>query len=165
MSWSKLDLVSKAFAQIGLPTYVFDASPEEIQDVTSTMDSMLAMWNAEGIRLGYNMSSTVEVDDSLDSEVRDAAYMAIYLNLALIIGPGIGRQISPVLLAMAKSAKNTLTALFVVPHPTQLPGNMPAGQGHKGWRGWDRTFLNPNRRHLGAGQDTRLSLRGKKQNQ
>jgi hypothetical protein len=166
MGWSKLDLVNKAFAQIGLASYVFDLQPEQLQDALSTMDAMMGEWNAKGIRLGYAMSSTPIVVGTVDSGLPDSAFLAVFTNLAVILASGVGRQVSPELNKTAKRSFDTLLALASVSKPVRLPGNMPAGAGHKGWRGWDRTFIGRyHENDLEAGPDVDLSFEGKKPDQ
>lgn len=157
MSWSKQDLVTKAFAQIGLD-YTFDEQPEQIQDALSTMDAMVAGWDSEGIRLGYAMSSTMDVDGTVDSGLPDWAYLAVFSNLAMILAAGLGRQVSQTLASTAKRTYNRLLAKAAAAPPVRLPGNMPAGAGHKGWRGWDRTFLSPKSTDIEAGDDGPLEF-------
>lgn len=157
MSWSKQDLVEKAFSQIGLD-YTFDLQPEEIQDGASTLDAMMADWNSEGIRLGYSMSSTRVVDVSVDSGVPDTSYMAVFSNLAMILASALGRQVSQTLAATAKRTYNNLLARAASAPPVQLPCNMPAGAGHKGWRGWDRVFVGKKPTDIQAGGDGPLEF-------
>jgi hypothetical protein len=157
MSWSKQDLVTKAFGQIGL-NYTFDVQPEEIQDGLSTMDAMMADWNAEGIRLGYAMSSTMIVDGSVDSGLPDTCYIAVFTNLAMILASGLGRQVSQTLTTTAKRTYNNLLAKAASAPPVRLPCNMPAGAGHKGWRGWDRVFVNQKPTDIQAGGDGPLEF-------
>lgn len=142
MGWLKSELIAKAFSQIGLD-YTFDEQPEQIQDAGSTLDSMMAAWDDEGIRLGYRSDSTALVDVTADSGLPDTANMAVWSNLAMILASGLGRQVSQTLMSTAKRSYNTLLAKAAVAQPVRLSGRTPIGAGHKGWRGWDRVFIAP----------------------
>jgi hypothetical protein len=52
MSYSKRQFVEAAFEEIGLASYVFDLQPEQIDSACRRLDTMMAQWNAVGIRLG-----------------------------------------------------------------------------------------------------------------
>mgnify|MGYP003525752305 CR=1 FL=1 len=55
MGWTKRQFVTQAFEEIGLAAYVFDLTPEQLQSALRRLDSMMASWNAKGIRLGYQI--------------------------------------------------------------------------------------------------------------
>jgi len=135
MSWTKRQFVNKAFGQIGYASYQYDLDPEQLQDAMTTMDSMVATWNAKGIRIGYPIPSSPENAD-LDEEtnVPDSANEAIYLNLAIRIGPSLGKMISPELKSAAKSAYMALLGNAAVPREQQIT-NLPRGAGTKYWVG------------------------------
>lgn len=156
MSWTKRQFVEHAFSEIGLAAYVFDLSPEQLQNALRKLDGMMAAWNALGIRIGYPMVSTPE-DSSLDTEtnVPDSANEAIYLNLAIRIAPGYGKQILPDTKINAKMAYNTLLSLAAMPPEMQLNTSVPAGAGHK--RSYD-PFLDDPTDPLLAGQDSEIQF-------
>jgi hypothetical protein len=82
MSYTKRQFVDAAFEEIGLASYVFDLTTEELASALRRLDAMMAQWNAKGIRLGYPLP-TLAANSSLfsNSEVPDAANEAIILNL------------------------------------------------------------------------------------
>lgn len=53
MGWTKRQFVTQAFEEIGLASYVFDLTPEQLDSALRRLDTMIASWNALGIRLGY----------------------------------------------------------------------------------------------------------------
>jgi hypothetical protein len=142
MGWSKQQFIEQAFAEIGLAGYVFDLSPEQLQTALRQLDSMVASWNALGIRLGYPLPGSPQYSDiSAETNVPDSSNEAIYLNLASRIGAGFGKQISPETKQFARMAYNTLLSLSGVPPEMQLPGTLPSGAGNKPWRTTDDPFL------------------------
>lgn len=150
MGWLKSEIIAKSFSQIGLD-YTFDEQPEQIQDAGSTLDSMMAAWDDEGIHLGYLSDSTATVDVTVDSGLPDTANMAVWSNLAMILASGLGRQVSQTLMSTAKRSYNTLLAKAAIAPPVTLSGRTPIGAGHKGWRGWDRVFIARPSQNIDAG--------------
>lgn len=154
MGWTKRQFVEKAFGKIGLAGYVFDLTPEELQDALSDLDSMMALWNAKGIRLGYPGPSSPQNSD-LDEEtnVSDSSNVAIYCNLGVMIAPNFGKSVSPAMVLLAKQAYDELLSLAAAPMERQFPSTMPAGAGNKPWRTYDSPFLRPPQDPLLAGPD------------
>ena len=142
MSWTKRQFVNKAFGQIGYGSD-YDLAPEQLQDAMSTMDSMVATWNAKGIRIGYPIPSSPENAD-LDEEtnVPDSANEAIYQNLAVRLGPPLGKMIAPELKSSAKIAYMALLGNAAIPREQQIT-NLPKGAGTKYWTGGDDDPMMP----------------------
>lgn len=142
MGWTKGQFINQAFGEIGLASYVFDLNPEQLQNALRRLDTMMAAWNALGIRLGYPLPSSPE-DSDLDEEtnVPDSAYEAIYTNLGIKLAPSFGKQVMPETKITAKESYNTLLSRAAMPQEQQLPGTMPAGAGKKSWRMYDDPFL------------------------
>jgi hypothetical protein len=92
MGYTKRQFVTSAFEEIGLADYVFDLQPEQLEAALRRLDSMMAEWNAAGIRLGYAMPSSPQ-DSDLDTEtnVPDSAWEAIITNLAIRIALATAR--------------------------------------------------------------------------
>jgi hypothetical protein len=154
MGWTKGQFVTQAFDEIGLAAYVFDLGPEQLESALRRLDSMMATWNAKGIRLGYPIPSSPQ-NSNLDDEtgVPDSANEAIYSNLAVRLAPSFGKTVSPDTKAAAKLGYDALLARATMPMEQQLPGTMPAGAGNKPWRNTDSPFLTPPTDPLLAGQD------------
>lgn len=158
MGWTKRDFVLAAFEEAGLAAYVFDLTADELQSALRKLDSMMATWNAKGIRLGYPIpSSPTDSDLDQDSGVPDAANEAIYTNLAMKIATGYGKQILPDTKISAKLALDTLYAIAGMPPEQQLPGTMPLGAGHLP-HGHHRNFADMPQQPLLAGQDGEIIL-------
>jgi hypothetical protein len=154
MGWTKRQFVTQAFEEVGLAAYVFDLTPEQLQSALRRLDSMMAAWNAKGIRLGYPIPTNPQNSD-LDEEtnVPDSANEAVYLNLGIRIAPGFGKTLAPETKASAKMSYDTLLSLAAMPPEQQLPGTMPSGAGNKPWRTYDNPFLNRPVDPLLAGED------------
>ena len=133
MSWTKRQFVVQAFEEIGYASYVYDLEPEQLESAVQRLDSMMATWNANGLRLSYPMPSSPELSD-LDAEtnVPDAANEAIYLNLALKIAPTVGKTPSPETIKSARAAYTDLLAVKLdLPLEMQMPSTMPVGAGNR----------------------------------
>jgi hypothetical protein len=154
MGYSKRQFVTAAFDEIGLASYVFDLTPEQLQSALRRLDAMMASWNALGIRLGYPLPSSPQFSDlDAQSEVPDSANEAIITNLAIKLAPSYGKQVMPDTKATAKETYNTLLSRAAMPMEQQMPGTMPSGAGNKPWRVYDDPFLRPPVDPVLAGQD------------
>ena len=132
MSYTKRQFTTAALEELGLASYVFDASPEQLQSALRRLDALMAEWNGMGIRLGYPLPSSPE-DSDIDEEtgVPDWANDAIICNLACRIAPSYGKQTLPATMASANSGLNGILARFAGPIEKQLPAGMPVGAGNK----------------------------------
>jgi hypothetical protein len=144
MGWTKRQYVEQAFAEIGLAGYIFDLTPEELNTALRQLDSMMAAWNAKGIRLGWPAPSSPQNSD-LDQEtnVTDMANEAIYCGLAVRIAPTFGKTVGGQTQFFAKQAYDQLLSIVSMPLEKQLPQTMPAGAGNKPWRNNDSPFVLP----------------------
>lgn len=141
MGYSKRQFVAAAFEEIGLASYVFDLTPEQLQSAVRRLDAMMATWNAKGIRLGYPLPNSPQDSDLNEpSNVPDSAYEAIITNLGVKIAPSYGRTPTNDTKITAKQAYDTLLARATAPIEQQLPGTMPIGAGNKSWR-WSNPFV------------------------
>jgi hypothetical protein len=159
MGWTKRQFVAQAFDEIGLASYVFDLTPEQLQSALRRLDTMLSSWNAKGIRLGYPLPSSPQ-DSDLDEQtnVPDSANEAIYTNLAIKLAPSYGKQVLPDTKSTAKESYNTLLSIAAMPNQQQMPSTMPFGSGNKPWRTYDNPFVRPPIDHVLAGGDGRIDF-------
>jgi hypothetical protein len=158
MSWTKKEFIIKAFEQIGFGSYVYDLEPEQFQSALSSLDSMMAGWNARGIRVGYplvNSPNASNLDD--DTSVPDAAFEAIYSNLAIRIAPNFGKQIQQETRFIAKQSYDFLVGKLAMPNEMQFDAHTPSGAGNNRF-GFRRDFLQSNSEDLQAGNDTNISI-------
>lgn len=129
---TKRQFVNQAFEEIGLASYVYDLTPEQLNSAVTKLDSMMATWNAKGIRLGYPLVSDPDQSDiESDTFVPDSAFEAITTNLAIRLAPSYGKTVSQDTKAIAKDAFNTLLSRAAVPPEMQLPDAMPLGAGNR----------------------------------
>lgn len=143
MSWTKRQLVTKAFSKSGLGGTAANVSASQLQDALFDLDSMMAMWKSKGINLGYPIPTT-QAASSLDDNalVPVWANSAIYLNLAIILSGDLGKIVAPSVSMAAKDAYDTMIKDMAQPIPMQFPSTMPAGAGNKPWRGYSEVYLN-----------------------
>lgn len=159
MGWTKRQLIVQAFESIGLASYVFDLSPEQLESALRQLDGMMATWNFKGIRVGYAGASTPS-GSSLDtaSGLPDSATEAVYTNLALRLAPTVGKTVPPELRLAAKQGYDVLLSLAARPPTMQMPRGMPAGAGHKSRNETIGPFLDPPSDDLDAGPDAELDF-------
>ncbi len=156
MSYTKKQFIEAALEEIGVASYDFDIQPEQYESALRRLDSLMAAWNAKGIRLGYPLPSSPELS-VLDAEttVPDSANEAIITNLAIKLAPSYGKTPSQDTKTAARDALNTLMGFAAMPTEMQLPGNMPSGAGNK----WiDQPYLTPPGDPLLAGQDSAIDF-------
>jgi hypothetical protein len=143
VGYSKRQFITAALSEIGLADYVFDLQPQDLESGLRRLDSMMAEWNAKGIRLGYPIPGSPQFSD---------------INLAIRLAPSYGKQVMAETKVDAKNAYNTLLSRATLPAEQQLPGSMPAGAGNKPWRVYDDPFLRPPIDPVLAGQDGPIQL-------
>ncbi len=144
MGYSKRQFISSAFAEIGLQSYVFDLSPEQLDEAMRRLDAMMANWNGKGIRLGYPLPGSPQ-DSDLDEQtgVPDSANEAIITNLAIKLAPSVGKVVMQETKTAANDGYNTLLQRATFPPEMQLPGTLPAGAGHRVNRGTSQFLRQP----------------------
>lgn len=126
MTWKKRQLVTQAFEEIGLASYVFDLTPEQLQSAVARMDAMVHSWEANGVRIGY--SAVSDLDE--DSGIVDGANEAVYLNLAVRLAPSYGKVLPNETKASARAAYVSLANRSACPVPEmQFPTTLPLGGG------------------------------------
>lgn len=160
MSWTKRQLIKQAYAAIGIASYDFDLSAEQLQDALQALDAFMAMLNGKGVRLAYPLpSGALGSDLDEDSGIPDRAIEAVYLGLAIRLAPMEGKTVSPDTKAAAAQA---MVRLMSLPIPQmQLDAlAVPAGSGNVRWNyGWG-PMLDPARDPITAGPDSELNLGG-----
>lgn len=155
MGWTKRQLITQAFEEIGLAAYVFDLTPEQLQSALRRMDAMVAGWNSNGVRIGYPLPSSPDSSNiDADSGVPDFANEAIFLGLAVRIAPSYGKQLSQETKAWADNAYSNMANQVAVPTPErQMPNTLPRGQGAKPWRTVNAPFMRTPADPVDAGGD------------
>lgn len=155
--WTKAQIIEQAYSVLGLGNYAFDTSAEERQNAVRMLDSMMATWDADGIRVSYHKGAS-EADLGADSGLPDWANEAVYMNLAIRLGQSLGKQIHPSTYANAKSSLGTIQRRTTyIPQRTPNWHNMPAGAGNRR-HGWQSPFLSPEPEVLEVGPDGPLEF-------
>ena len=160
MAWTKRQIITQAFEEIGLASYVFDLEPEQLQGALRRLDNMMATWNGRGIRIGYPLPSSIAAS-TLDQEVNvtDIAFEAITTNLAIRIAPGYGKVVAPDTKMIARRGYMTLLARQAKPVEKVIDRlAIPMGAGSKYWRYNEDPFFGEPIVEIDAGPDSVLDL-------
>lgn len=132
--YTKLQLIEEAFAEIGLGN-AFNVGAEEVQGALRRLDTMMAQWAGIGLHLGYALPTNPGDSNVSDaSGLPDDAIETVYLNLAIKLAPGYGKNVSPDTKAAARAGYLALLRKTVQPIEQQMPNTMPRGAGNKPWR-------------------------------
>lgn len=132
MSWTKRQLISEAFAELGLAGHEFDITPEEQQTALRRLDTMMAAWEVRGVRIGYAFpSSPDDSDPDTDSGLPDYAVEAAYRKLSISLAPSFGKQVSSDTKRAANDAYDVLLWSAAQPIEQQQPSTMPRGAGSR----------------------------------
>ncbi len=156
MGYTKGDLVQSALNEIGIADYDFDIAPEQTQSALQRLDSMMAQWDSEGLKLGYPIPSTA-LGSTLDQDsgVPDVSWEAIITNLAIRIAPSYGKVVLPDTKMTAKNGIDTLYSMFALAPEMQIP-SMPKGAGYK----TNNPFFSDPTDTLKDGDSAELDLQG-----
>jgi hypothetical protein len=155
VSKTKLQLVQLAFEEIGLPYYNFDLQPEKLESALHRMDGMVAAWMERGLQLGYDFGAGLNDD----SGVALSDELAIYMNLAVSIAPGLGKMPSPETKSAAATSMDSMFIRAAQPEQQQMPASMPRGEGQKPWRSTYYPFFpRPDTSPLRAPQTDNLDI-------
>jgi hypothetical protein len=135
---TKRQIILDAFAEIGLASYAFDLSPEQMQAALKQLDRMVSTWSTNGLKMGY-----FPTFDDLDEETftPDASHDALVMNLAVRLAPSYGKTPSPDTKKAARGALRSLYNLSAAPMPMKMDAHLvPSGQGNRTW-GDDPVYL------------------------
>ena len=160
MGWTKRELVTEAFGELALAGYEFDITPEEQQTALRRLDTMMATWEARGVRVGYAFPACPDDSDlDTDSGLPDAAVETTYLHLAIRLAASYGKQVSMDTKRSAREGFEQLLWRAAQPIEQQQPSTMPRGAGNRLWRNSQRPFFpTPDDSPLGIGQGGDLNI-------
>lgn len=131
--WTKRALISEAFSELGLAGYEFDLSAEEQIGALRRLDSMIAAWEEDGIRLGYLLpASPDDADPDDDSGIPDTAAETVYLQLAMRLGPSYGKALNATTRKVAVEGYSRLLRRASVIPPMSRQQTL-AGAGNRRW--------------------------------
>lgn len=154
MGWTKRQFVEQALDELGLSPFTYELSAEQLASALRRLDTMMAEWNARGIRLGYALPSSPS-SSSLDEQsgVPDAAFDAVITNLAVRLAASYGKNITAPTAVAAKNAYNMLLSRAAMPPEQAFPGTLPYGAGNKTWRDYGSPYFPAPEEPLTAGGD------------
>ena len=158
MAWTKRQYILAAFEEIGLASYIYDLTADQLMSALFRLDSMMGSWNLKGINVGWPISASPD-NSSIDDEtaaVPDSCNEPIILNLAVRLGPGYGKEVAAETKMAAKQSYDAMLIQFTVPSEMQMPTTMPSGSGNKYWN--DRYLIQPNLDPLRTMQNGQLKF-------
>lgn len=156
--WTKRALINEAFSELGLQGYEFDITPEEQMTALRRLESMMATFEAKGVRVGYAFQIPDELDPDTESGLPDSAVEPVYLNLAIRLGPGFGKAIRAETKQAAKDGYTTLLWIAAQPQQQQMRGGMPAGAGNRNRLPYRPFLAPPDRSPLSVGPGGELNI-------
>lgn len=139
MGWTKRQIASESFRELGLADYDYDIDPDEEQTALRRLNAMMGTFEARGIQCGYNFPGGLDDDSGLS----DQAVETIYLHLAIRMGPAFGKSLQPQVMKNAEEGYQALLFAAAAPQQMQQPRTLPRGQGTKPWR-TNRPYNFPN---------------------
>ena len=137
MSWTRRQIINKAFAFVGLGSFSFDLEPGEQEDARTSLDTMVQGWNVEGLDYDFaEEHDDSDLDDELDLEIW--AVEAAYMNLGLLLAEEYGKPVTPFKNKQANQAyRNMLARLVSVPsRPDSTTNGANFGSGNEHRDGW-----------------------------
>jgi hypothetical protein len=138
--WTKKQIIEQAFEEIGLASYVFDLTADQLQSALRRLDLMVASWQARNIQIGYPLPVSPN-NSNIDEEIQTSLNNneALVLNLAVRLAPSYGKSLSPDTKANAKLLYDQLLIEAAAPYEQQFVRTLPLGAGYKRT---DQVFVN-----------------------
>lgn len=155
MGWTKRQFIAAAFGELGLSLTTFELNDDQLSEALTRLDSMMALWDSVGIRLGCSFNSSSGIDDT--TPIPDFANEAVFMNLAVRVAPSYGKAVHPDTRELAKSGyENLLRISSQFPQELKLTG-LPVGAGNKPVRS-SINFLDVPTESIDAGMDNQLDF-------
>jgi len=138
--WTKKQIIEQAFEEIGLASYVFDITADQLESALRRLDLMVASWQARNIQIGYPLPASPG-NSNIDEEIQTSLNNneALVLNLAVRLAPAYGKSVSPDTKATAKLLYDQLLIEAAMPYEQQFVRTLPLGAGYKRT---DQVFVN-----------------------
>jgi len=132
MSWTKKQIIEQAFEEIGLASYIFDLTPDQLQSALRRLDLLVGSWLAKNIRISYPLPTSPQ-DSNIDQEIDVPIQFneALVLNLAVRLAPSYGKALTPETKANAKLMYDQLLVEAAAPIEQQYVKTLPLGAGYK----------------------------------
>jgi len=138
--WTKKQIIEQAFEEIGLASYVFDITADQLESALRRLDLMVASWQARNIQIGYPLPASPgnsNIDEQIQTSLNNNE--ALVLNLAVRLAPAYGKSVSPDTKATAKLLYDQLLIEAAMPYEQQFVRTLPLGAGYKRT---DQVFVN-----------------------
>ena len=158
MAWTKRQIIEQAFEEMGLASYVYDLSADQLQSALRRLDLMVASWQTKNIQIGYPLS-TYPNNSNIDEEIQTSLNNneALVLNLAVRLAPSYGKVIQPETKVAAKALYDQLLIDAAAPIEQQYVKTLPLGAGYKRT---ERVFVDsPNLNPLQVGENDQMLFR------
>jgi len=140
--YTKGQIATEAFAELGLAAYAFDLTADELQGAIRRLDSMVSNWEGRGWRLGYALPDSFDKSAPDDeSGIADTDALALILNLAVALAPSYGKAVSQETKTAARNAVDAIRSRFAAPYQQQQSNTMIRGAGNR--RSYSRTNFYP----------------------
>jgi hypothetical protein len=138
--WTKKQIIEQAFEEIGLASYIFDITADQLESALRRLDLMVASWQARNIQIGYPLPASPG-NSNIDEEIQTSLNNneALVLNLAVRLAPAYGKSVSPDTKATAKLLYDQLLIEAAMPYEQQFVKTLPLGAGFKRT---DQVFVN-----------------------
>ena len=127
-------LVKQILSEIVVRASEAPIEADEAQDTIFNMNVYMASQAANGINLGY--TEVLDLGDEIT--VPNGALMGMIANIAIMMAPTFGAEISAGLVAKAKIGLQAMRKLGVSIGPMSFPDTLPIGSCNEG----DNTFQN-----------------------
>jgi hypothetical protein len=158
MAWTKRQIIEQAFEEMGLASYVYDLSADQLQSALRRLDLMVASWQTKNIQIGYPLSTFPE-NSNIDEEIQTSLNNneALVMNLAVRLAPSYGKVIQPETKVTAKLLYDQLLIDAAAPIEQQYVKTLPLGAGYKRT---ERVFVDsPNLNPLQVGENDQMLFR------
>jgi hypothetical protein len=158
MSWTKKQIIEQAFEEIGLASYIFDLTADQLQSALRRLDLLVGSWLAKNIRISYPLPTSPQ-DSNIDQEIDVPIQFneALVLNLAVRLAPSYGKALTPETKANAKLMYDQLLVEAAAPIEQQYVKTLPLGAGYKRT---ERVFVDfPNLNPLQVGGNGQMLFR------
>ena len=142
MSWTKRQIAIESLLELGIASYEYDLSADEISSAVRRMDMLVASWGVMSRRIGYPLPESPELTDAAaETNIPDWAALALVSNLALSLAPQYGKNISIETRRTAQESLNGLYSYSAIPAGRETFPGMPLGAGNKTHISGGATFV------------------------
>jgi hypothetical protein len=132
-SWTKKQIILQAYLEIGLGDYIYNLTPEELNNALMVLEMMISEWETLGVVLGYPTAFVPsQADINEDSHIPMHAMSAVCVNLGVRLAVSFGKVLDSGIIGTATNSFSRLLTLFTKPTKMNYNRGMVAGAGNKG---------------------------------